>query len=206
MNSRLRAPVSTAVAIAVGFLVLISLLIPGLEDLRNQILNWAILLAAIALLLGLANLFQVHFHKVREREQPIYSFVLLVAMLATFGFTVWLGSQSEVSSWIFNYVQLPVETSLMAVLAITLTIAAARFLQRRNDMMSIVFIVTLFVVLLGSGPLFGLELPFFTRVLGPYVNNFLSASAARGLLIGVGLGTLATGIRILLGADRPYGG
>lgn len=206
MNSGWRAPVSTAVAIAVGLLMLVSLLIPGLEELRNQILSWAILLAAIALLLGLANLFQVHFHKVRERERPLHSFVLLVAMLATFGITLWEGSQGATASWIFNYVQLPVETSLMAVLAITLTIAAARFLQRRRDLMSIFFIATLFIVLVGSGPLFGLELPLFTRGLAPYITDYLSVGATRGLLIGVGLGTVATGIRVLLGADRPYGG
>jgi hypothetical protein len=132
--------------------------------------------------------------------------VLLVAMLATFGVTVWEGSQGVTASWIFNYLQLPVESSLMAVLSITLTTAAARFLQRRQDLMSVVFIGTLFVVLLSSGPLFGLELPFFTRQVGPYINNSLALAAARGLLIGVGLGTVATGIRILLGADRPYGG
>jgi len=28
----------------------------------------------------------------------------------------------------------------------------------------------------------------------------------RGLLLGVGLGTLAAGLRVLSGVDRPYGG
>jgi len=31
-------------------------------------------------------------------------------------------------------------------------------------------------------------------------------AGARGLLLGVALGTVATGIRILIGVDRPYGG
>lgn len=202
----MRAPVSTAVAIAIGFLVLISVLIPGLEDLRNQILTWAILLAAVALLIGLVNLFQVHFHKVREREQPIYSFILLLAMLVTFGITVWQGSQGAWPNWIFNYLQVPIETSLMAVLAVSLTIAAVRFFQSRSDLMSFVFVGTLFIALLAAAPVFGLELPIFTQWAGPIVNDFLSVGATRGLLIGVGLGTLATGLRILLGADRPYGG
>jgi hypothetical protein len=206
MRQGMRAPISTAVAIAVGFLMLISLMLPGLEDLRNQILNWAVLLAAIALVLGLANLFQVHARKIRDRDKPLYSLVLILAMLTTFGITLWQGSQGELAIWIFNNLQVPVETSLMAVLAVTLTVAAAKFFRTRSDMMGIVFIVTFFIVLLSSGPLFGLELPYFTRVFGPYVNNFFSLGAVRGILIGVGLGTLATGIRILIGADRPYGG
>jgi hypothetical protein len=206
MNLRVSTPIAAAIAIAIGLVVLVSLLIPGLEDVRNRILNWAILLAAVALLLGLVNLFQVHFQKIRGKDKPVYSLILLTGMLVTFIITLWEGSQGISASWIFNNIQLPIETSLMAVLAVSLTIAAARILQQRKDLMSIIFLVTLFVLLLSSGPLFGLELPIFTRTIGPVVNNFLSVGALRGLLIGVSLGTLATGLRILIGADRPYGG
>ena len=206
MNLRNRTPIAAAVAISFGFIILATLLIPGFDDLRNRILNWTILLAAVALLLGLANLFMVHFHKLRNREKPIYSFILLAGLLATFLITLWEGSQGITASWIFNNIQVPVETSLMAVLAISLTIAAARILQQRKDVMSVAFLATLFALLLSSGPLFGIEIPFFTHAVGPYINNFLSAGALRGLLIGVSLGTLTTGLRILIGADRPYGG
>lgn len=206
MNLRLRTPFSAAVAIAFGFIVLASLVLPGLTDLRNRILNWAMLLAATALLLGLANLFQVHFQKVQGEGKATLSLILLTGMVLTFIITLWEGSQGLIANWIFNNIQLPIETSLMAVLAISLTLAAARLMQQRKDLMSIVFLVTVFVLLLSSGPLFGIELPVFTRTIGPYINNFLSVGALRGLLIGVALGTLATGLRILLGADRPYGG
>jgi hypothetical protein len=36
--------------------------------------------------------------------------------------------------------------------------------------------------------------------------NMFSGGGARGLLIGIALGTLLTGLRVLFGADRPYGG
>ena len=206
MKLPLRAPVAAAIAIAIGLLVLLSLLIPGLEDLGTRILNWTILLAALALVLGFVNLFSVHFDKVRNREKPVYSLVLLIGMLVTFAFTLWEGSQAELPVWIFTYIQLPVETSLMAVLAVSLTLAAARMVQYRSDRMSIIFIVTVFVLLVSSGPLFGVEIPAFTQTLGPYLTNFLSVGAMRGLLIGVALGTVATGLRVLIGADRPYGG
>jgi len=206
MNLRLQTPLATAVAIAFGFIILASLLIPDLMDVRNQILNWAILLAAIALFLGFANLFQVHLQKLRNKEKSAYSSILIVAMLVTFAITLWEGSQGVTAAWIFNNIQLPIETSLMAVLAISLTIAAAQILQQRKDLMSLVFIGTVFILILSSGPLFGIELPVFTRTIGPIVNNFLSVGALRGLLIGVSLGTLASGLRILLGSDRPYGG
>jgi hypothetical protein len=203
MNLRGITPIAAAVAIAGGVFILVSLFVPGFEELRNRILNWAVLLAA---LLGMVNLFSVHFEKLRNRQQPVYSAILIIAMLATFGITAWEGSQALIPSWIFNNIEVPIEASLMAVLAVSLTLAAARLLQNRKDLMSIVFASTLFILLLGSGPLFGIELPFFTGRLGPYVSGILATGAMRGLLIGVALGTVLTGLRILIGADRPYGG
>ncbi len=201
----LRAPLSTAVAIGFGLLVLLGIFIPDLADLRNRILTWAMLLAAMALLLGLLNLFQVHYQRIRAKEKSVYSLVLIVAMMVTFALTLLQGSDSESAEWVFNYIVLPIETSLMAVLAISLTLAAARTFQHRTDLMNLVFIGTLLVLLLGAGPLFGMELPYFTRVLSPYINNVLALGAMRGLLMGVALGTITTGVRILIGADRPYG-
>ncbi|MCW5874891.1 MAG: hypothetical protein KIS88_09640 [Anaerolineales bacterium] len=201
----LRAPFSTAVAIGFGLLVLLGIFIPDLADLRNRILNWAMLLAAMALLLGLLNLFQVHYQRIRANERSVYSIVLILAMVVTFIVTLLQGSDSAAAEWIFNYLVVPIETSLMAVLAISLTLAAARTFQHRTDLMNLVFIGTLLVLLLGAGPLFGMELPYFTRVLSPYINNVLALGAMRGLLMGVALGTITTGVRILIGADRPYG-
>lgn len=203
---RFRVPFSTAVAMAIGLLVLASFFVPALVGARARILTWAILLAAVAMLLGLFNLFQVHFRRLRRGENRLYSFTLLAGLLITFIITLWQGRGGEVAGWLFNSVQVPIETSLMALLAITLTLGTVRMVQQRNDLMSILFAVVLFVLLLGSAPLFGVELPLFSQGVGPYVNQVLSVGGARGLLLGVALGTLATGLRILIGADRPYGG
>jgi hypothetical protein len=96
----------------------------------------------------------------------------------------------------------------MALLAIVLVYAIAKLFGRRVDLFTLIFIGTALVVLLGTAPLFGVELP---GIHGPNGIKYLIAQipavgGARGILIGVALGTLATGLRILLGADRPYGG
>jgi hypothetical protein len=45
---------------------------------------------------------------------------------------------------------------------------------------------------------------------GQGVRNFLvhglASGGARGILIGVALGTIATGLRVIIGSDRPYDG
>jgi hypothetical protein len=37
------------------------------------------------------------------------------------------------------------------------------------------------------------------------IEGAIAGGGARGLLIGIALGTLLTGLRVLFGVDRPYG-
>jgi hypothetical protein len=72
------------------------------------------------------------------------------------------------------------------------------------------------VIFLVSAVLFLLAVMPTPFSLNPYVQVFqdfilnvsgmFSRAGARGLLIGVALGTLLTGLRVLFGIDRPYGG
>jgi hypothetical protein len=200
----LKAPISTAVAIAIGLLVLLGYFFPigVLKDLQIEFLKTAVLLAAFALLLGIYNLFAVHLGKIREGSKgALYSFVLIASLVITLAITL-IDPDGEITSWFFNYIQVPVETSLMAVLTVSLAYATVRLLNRRLNLSSIIFVFFAFLVLLGSGPIFGFFIPGLKSVL----SQDLAGAGARGILLGVALGTIATGLRILTGADRPFGG
>jgi hypothetical protein len=100
----------------------------------------------------------------------------------------------------------PVEASLMALLSVTLLYASIRLLRRRPDLMSIVFLLAAVLMLAASATLpFGEVVPV-SSLLRPWMANVLAMGGMRGLLIGIALGTLTTGLRALFGADRPYGG
>lgn len=203
----------TAIAIAFGVLVLAGYFFNTLilTSLRVFLLSLAVILAAFALLVGVANLFAVHIKKIRRKEKGSpYSIILIVSMLFTFLAGLLSHSFSAINSFfdgLFNYVQLPVEASLMGLLAITLTYAAIRLLRRRFNLLSIIFLLTALLTIFGtvSLPLLG-EVPGLSGIVRPVLSEVFATSGARGILLGVGLGTLITGLRILLGADRPYGG
>jgi len=38
------------------------------------------------------------------------------------------------------------------------------------------------------------------------LSKYFATAGARGILIGIALGALTTGLRVLFGVDRPYGG
>jgi len=207
------AIISTAIAIASGILVLsgyffgqttdgqASLLI----DIRLTLLNWAIILAGFAIFIGILNLCQMHFKKIQAKQKgAFYSLILIISLVATFLFG--LIDPVQVRT-IFTTVQLPVEASLMALLAVTLTYAGIRLLRHRRDLFSVIFLVAVLLILLGTAPLpFLGDIPGLSDWVRPFIAQVMAASGARGLLLGVALGTLTTGLRILFGADRPYGG
>ena len=115
-----------------------------------------------------------------------------------------LGPEHPYMRLTVNAIIVPVEASLMAVLAVTLIYASIRLLRRRVDVLSVVFLVVavLFLILVMPTPLGPIP---GDRALLDFLGMF-SRGGARGLLIGIALGTLLTGLRVLMGVDRPYGG
>ena len=198
--------IAVAIAIAAGLIVLISYFVPALALLQSALLNWAIILAGMAALVGVFNLISVHGDKVRRREKGnIYSAVLLVSLFASFIFGIALGPDHPDIRLLVTTVIVPVETALMALLSVTLLYASIRLLRRRTDVMSIVFLLTAVLMLVASATLPFVEIIPLNDFIRPWIQQVLALGGARGILIGVALGTLTTGLRVLFGADRPYG-
>lgn len=208
MKIRLSSPISAAIAIITGLVVLLGYFInqDTLVNLRGTFFRWAVILAAVSLLVGLVNLASVHVRKI-STGQPggVYSAVLILALVLTILVAGYFGPTAPWSLWIFNNIQLPVETSLMALLAVILAYASARLLNRRLTVFSLVFTATVLIVLVGTAALPGLDLPILPEVRA-WIAQVPASGGARGILLGVALGTVATGLRVLIGADRPYGG
>ncbi|MGZ6347441.1 MAG: hypothetical protein ACXWNC_07755 [Anaerolineales bacterium] len=199
--------IAVALAIATGLLVLLGYFLPPLAGVQSLLLNWTIILAGVAALVGVFNLISVHGDKIRRGEKGnIYSILLLVSLFATFMFGIGLGPDDPNIRLLAEAVIFPVEAALMALLAVTLLYASIRLLRRRTDLMSMVFLATAGIMLFASATLpFG-EISPLNNVLRPWLQQVLALGGARGILIGVALGTLTTGLRVLFGEDRPYGG
>ena len=215
---KIKGVLSTVIAISVGLLVLAGYLfgrradgsLSLLGEIQMFLLYLAIILAGFAVLVGVGNLLLVHMNKIRHMQKgAAYSFILIIALMTTLVLGLLAPFQPEAASAfsdIFNVVQLPVEASLMALLAITLTYASIHLLRRNLNLFSVIFLITAVLVLLGTAPWpFMGDVPFLSNVVRPFIAQIPATAGARGILLGVALGTLTTGLRILFGADRPYG-
>lgn len=198
---------TAAFAIASGLIVLLGYFLPiqPLLQMRLILTDWAIVIAGFAVLIGVFNLISVHMEKVRSRQKgSLYGVLLILSLIITFGFGLLLGPEAPLMRLAVDAVIVPVESALMAILAVTLIYASIRLLRRRVDVMSVIFLAVAVLFLFAIMPTpFG-QIPGDQIILN--LTGMISRGGARGLLIGIALGTLLTGLRVLFGIDRPYGG
>jgi hypothetical protein len=200
-----RQLIPVGIAIGVGLIVLVGQFISNstLDAIVGALVAWGALVAAFALLLGIANLALFHSRRILKREaQMPFSILILATALVVFLLVVPSGGAGAAGQWVLRYLYQPLEASFLALLVFFIGTAIYRALRVRTWEMAL-FAISAIVVLIGSAP--------FTQILSPFIPaakewvvNVPMLAGVRGILLGVALGTIATGLRLLTGIDRPY--
>ena len=169
--------------------------------------DWAVILAAVAVVVGALNLARVHWNRVKTSQKgSLDSLVLIISLLVTLVIVIVFGGPTAPwSMWIYDNILIPVETSLLALLAVILIYTFSRMFSRGITAPMLIFAGVVLLTLIGTVSLPNLEIPLL-RELRNWITQVWALGGLRGILIGVALGTIATGLRILLGSDRPYSG
>jgi hypothetical protein len=193
--------VAIAIAISVGLFVLLDFFVQNafIGLVKFVFVRWAIIVAAFAMVVGFFNVLIVHLNKILQFKQGwFYSIFLILAMMIVLILGLIEGPQGSLISRIFQYVLFPLQATIFSLLAFFVASAAYRAFRLRS-WESALLVITGVIVLLGQVPLWGALTTFKEWILG-----VPSMAGARGILLGVALGTVATGLRVLLGIDRPY--
>jgi hypothetical protein len=173
-------------------------------------LEWGLILAAAAFLLGLFNLIQVNLPKVLNRDEDWgYKLVMLVALAATLvvGFAGGTGrlESGQAYKWLFDFVFVPLNATMFALLAFYIASAAFRAFRARN-LEATVLLVAAMIVMIARVPL-GEDLPLVGEKLPQFMNWIMdvpNSAARRAIFIGAALGAVATGLRVILGIERSH--
>ncbi len=199
---------ATLIAGVTGAIVLLDFTraAPGVGGLASYLVEWAAILTALALLVGLINVAFSHFARVIRRDSDwVYSVVLLLAMVVVIGVGLFgppgLNLGEEPIRRLFEAVYVPLASSLLALLAFFSLSAILRTVQERNIPAIVIVSVALLILILGLPPVAGL--PLVGTALG-WFNEYVTLAGARGLLLGAAIGTLVASVRVLLGFDQPY--
>lgn len=165
-------------------------------------LNWLIILSSFALLVAIASLVVSHLSFiVKARKGFLYSIVFLLAFFVTIILGIYLGVDNPDFLKGISAILLPMQTALMALIALVLMSAAIKiFRQRGWSILTVSFALSALIFLI-------LNLGFFRFDSNPALKNFvgilqgLPMIGARGLLIGVSLGALIMALRVLFGQE-----
>jgi hypothetical protein len=202
----MKKTLSIIFAVSTGVIVLAGYFFKDqLNSILVIIIDWGILLLAVLGLIGLVYLLKSHVLKLFHREKgAFFSIIVLISFFIIFITGLAASMQNPFFRQLILNVQIPVEASLMGLLAVTLLLSSFRLIRIRGwNLMSIGFLVSVILSLLLNLDYFqsdpgtlGSELIAFWRSL-PFVG-------ARGILLGMALGGLVIGLRILFTLDRPY--
>ncbi|MBP7690353.1 MAG: hypothetical protein KA764_00465 [Anaerolineales bacterium] len=217
MKIRLGNVLLTSVAVGFGLVTLLGYFVPALQSVWVQLLAWAGLLAAVAVLIGALSLARIHVRKISTQAAGWpYSLFTLAGFLAALaaGLAGALPGQTGGATtntamrFLFQHVIGATSAALAALLVFILVFAGYRLLRRPPTLLTLVFLAAALVALVGMAPaLAGVpaDAAAGLRDVWAWLAQVPAVAGARGLMLGIALGIIATGLRLLLAIDRPYG-
>ena len=163
----MKRTVPLLIATVTGFILIVAYFVPPIEHWSERVSVWFDILAAVAFILGGANLLATHLKHVSDRSKGwAYSVILIASFLVTlvvglgkagvhpsaqFPAYAWSGQyrQNGGAFWfLYEYAFQPLTATLFAMVAFYIASAAFRAFRAKN-LEAILLLGTAFIVLLG---------------------------------------------------------
>ncbi|TET98295.1 MAG: hypothetical protein E3J23_07370 [Candidatus Stahlbacteria bacterium] len=203
----IRRTLPILIAFCIGFAMLIQYFIPHPYSERFYdivVQQWFITIYAFMFIFAYRSFFSHHIRKVKRRKTGyIFSIIAIASalLMAVGGFATRRG---DFFDSLYNYLYAPLQATMFSLLAFFIASAAFRAFRARN-VQATLLLVTAVIVMIGRVPL-GDYLWRGMPDLIEWIMTVPSMAAMRGIRIGVGLGAVATAMKIILGVERTYMG
>lgn len=199
----------------------------------EKVTQWQRIILGFAMLLGIYSLLNHHYHKLRRRVEGWgFSVVVYVGFFTMMlvGFKWGIETITPIQStnaagmvvqiqeyrpfmWMYQFMFAPMQATMFSILAFYIASAAYRAFRARTKEAT-VLLITAIIVMLGRVPVGAMLtswwLPDGTTEFLPWLTEWIlnnpSMAAQRGIMIGIGLGVIATSLRIIFGIERTYMG
>lgn len=201
-----------------GFFMIFQYFVPheSSEFVYEFLLDWLTIIGGFAMALGIWSLVRVSWDKIsRRRPNWQYSIVTLTGLFVMmfFGFTSWengsfgfyfMTAEGLDNTWFvrfFDFILIPIQATMFSLLAFFIASAAYRAFRARSVIASLLLIAAL-IVMMRFNPIFGA----WIETVANWLMNVPNLAAQRAIVIGLGLGMVATALKIILGIERGYMG
>lgn len=207
----IRKQLPITIAFVMGMFMWLQYYIPheSVQSIYRKVLKFDMIIYGFALVVGIYSLLHVHYLKIK-RKNPGWGFSIIVyiamvsMVICAFAHPLQIKSGSPFQ-WQFDYLLVPMQSTMFSTLAFYIVSAAYRAFRARTKEATIL-LITAIIVMLGRVPIgeymFGPKLPQITE----WILNTPNMAAQRGIILGVGLASIATAMRIIFGIERTYMG
>lgn len=182
---------------------------------NDELLAWGTIFFSAAFLLGIGNLVRISLKQISARHPDwIYKVILLVVLFGYLGIGIaeihgWFGIAENDNSrrdWIYGKIFQPLQATMFSLLAFFIASAAFRAFRARS-LEATLLLAAGALVMLGQVPIPipGTELVGeIAERLQAFLMTYVNGAGQKAIIMGAALGTLATGLRIVLGIERGY--
>lgn len=210
------------IAFTIGIVMIIQYYVPSKasQDFAEDMNIWTEIIAAFALLIGVQSLIHNHTMKIKRRQPGFgYSWVVIISLiLMTLAGIIGGGVENPygIYSWMFLYLQVPMQATVFSILAFYIASAAYRAFRAKSPEATMLLIAAA-ITMLGRVPV-GEQLTNFIPPESLFLHNFRieimtdwllnvpNTAGFRAVMFGVGLGIISTSLRIIFGIERTYMG
>lgn len=177
---------------------------PSAVNLSQTILiqYWQILFA-FALIVGVVGFVNSNVSQIRRGKDFPFRITALVGFAGMVILALAWGLKGDSPfMWMFDNVQAPMQSTVFALLAFFVASASFRGFRARS-LPATVLLAAAALTLLSRSDIGDQLLPGLATV-ADWVRETPSMAARRAILIGIGLGSLTTSLRVLLGIERTW--
>ncbi len=170
----------------------------------------------ITYLLSIASIMQLMMSGANSGDRTKWGIATLVFVAASviiavvdnswaFYFYTQEGLESSMFRHFFDYVMMPILATMFALLAFFIASAAYRAFRARN-LLATLLLVSALILMLRFFPYFPFGIGEYVAKTSTWLMNVPNLAAQRAIIIGIGLGIVATAMKVILGIERGYMG
>jgi hypothetical protein len=165
--------------------------------------DYAQIIFAFTLIVGAIGFVRVNLTAIERGQERSFRLVSLAGVVAMPVLAIIWGREGGAPfMWMFDNVQVPLQTTVFALLAFYVASASYRGFRARS-LPAAVLLVSAILALLSRSDLGGLVSDWITPT-AEWIRNGPSMAARRAILMGIGLGSLTTSLRVILGIERTW--
>jgi len=196
-----------------GFVMIIQYFIPHeySEWVNEFFLAWIYIIGIFALALGIWSLIRVSWDKIKYKKPNWqYAVITLLGLFVMILFGFDFGRHFFSSEGLDNYmfvsfyqsILIPIQATMFSMLAFFIASAAYRAFRARS-LLATLLLLSALIIMLRFNPYLGF-IREYMESLAVWLLNVPNLAAKRAIVIGVGLGMVATALKVILGIERAY--